>query len=44
MKILVNNEVQEMTAEQEASLRKMPDQQDISAEEALEIIMGGDSV
>ena len=44
MKILINNEVEEMTAEQEASLMEMPDQTpEPTAEEkaaAYDILMG----
>lgn len=41
MKILVNNEVRQMTAEQEEALNAIPNQQEINAEEALNIILGG---
>lgn len=44
MKILVNNEVRQMTAEEEEALNAIPSQQVISAEEALNIILGGESV
>lgn len=43
MKILVNNEVRQMTAEEEEALNAIPNQQEINAEEALNIILGGES-